>query len=210
MTIAKPRGRAVNAPASRGYHHEELRRALLDAALNHLRSGDVTGLTMQMLARAAGVSAGAPYHHFDDKVSVVAALAEEGFALWVERAQAILGDVMSPLNRLKAFAAAWLRFSVAHPSHYRVMFLPDVADRKRFSSLHETSGRALEQLLQILAAVSPEAATEKNQALAVAVWSTLHGFASLRINGVLANIPGLAAVAVLEETVLAAVCVMVR
>jgi AcrR family transcriptional regulator len=127
-----PRKQPIKKPA-RSYHHANLRRALMDAAIAYLREGDVTGLTMQVLARAAGVSPGAPYHHFPDKVSVVAALATEGFALWLERATQAVAKAPTPQGQLEALAKQWLRFAEAHPSHYRVMFLPDVEDRVRFA-----------------------------------------------------------------------------
>lgn len=199
MPIPKPRGRATRPAPKQGYHHADLRRALLDAAIAHLRDGEVTGLTMQTLARATGVSPGAPYHHFPDRVSVVAALATEGFAIWLERAREAVAGSATPRDRLAALAAAWLRFAVAHPSHYRVMFLPDVGDRKRFASLHATSGQALALLLEVVGDLLPSAALDERLVRAVAAWSTLHGFASLRIAGVLTNIPGLPSVTALES-----------
>jgi len=198
VSVSTPRGRKVSPTRKEGYHHEDLRRALLDGAIAHLRDGDVTGLTMQVLARAAGVSPGAPYHHFKDKVAVIAALAEEGFALWLKRAEAAISGANAPLDRLNALASSWLRFAVAHPSHYRVMFLRDIEDRERFATLHETSGRGLVLLVNILGDMHRGASRERLLALAVAVWSALHGFASLRNAGVLGNIPGLPSVGELE------------
>jgi AcrR family transcriptional regulator len=200
MTEARRRPTAATKPAvKRGYHHEDLRRALLDAAIEHLRSGDVTGLTIQALARAAGVSPGAPYHHFPDKVSIVAALATEGFARWLEQASRAVAEEPTPERQLRALARSWLRFAATHPSHYRVMFLPDVEDRSRFVELHETSGRGLGLLLAVLAGCLPGAGPEVLKARAVVAWSTLHGFASLRNAGVLGNIPSLPGIASLEK-----------
>lgn len=204
MSVSTPRGRKVRPTRKEGYHHEDLRRALLDGAIQHLREGDVTSLTMQVLARAAGVSPGAPYHHFEDKLAVIAALAQEGFELWVKRVEAALVGAATPLDRLNAVASAWLRFAVAHPSHYRVMFLRDIEDRKRFATLHETAGRGLALLVSILGDMHRGASREGLLALAVAVWSALHGFASLRNAGVLGNIPGLPSVGELEAAAMRA------
>lgn len=191
--------RRRTAAQKQGYHHQDLRRALLDAAIDHLREGDVTGLTMQILARAAGVSAGAPYHHFPNKVTLLAALATEGFELWLERATRAVTAERGGAARLAALAHAWLRFAAAHPSHYRVMFLPDLEDRARFAELHATSGKGLALLLGVLTEGLPGAESALVKARAVAAWSALHGFASLRHAGVLTNIPGLPGITTLER-----------
>lgn len=193
-----PRKKPIKKHAS-SYHHADLRRALMDAAIAYLREGDVTGLTMQVLARAAGVSPGAPYHHFPDKVSLVAALATEGFALWTDRATQAVAKATTPQDALEALAKLWLRFAHAHPSHYRVMFLPDVEDRVRFAELHETSGKGLTLLVGVLARCLPGAPMPMLLGRAVVAWSTLHGFASLRNARVLTNIPGLPSLASLEQ-----------
>jgi AcrR family transcriptional regulator len=193
-----PRKQPIKKPA-RSYHHADLRRALLDAAIVSLREGDVTSLTMQMLARAAGVSPGAPYHHFADKVAVVAALATEGFALWLEGATQAVKRATTPQSEFEAIARLWLRFADAHPSHYRVMFLPDVEDRVRFAELHETSGQGLALLVGVLARCLPGASSQVLMGRAVVAWSTLHGFASLRSARVLTNIPGLPSLRSLER-----------
>ncbi|MBC8067412.1 MAG: TetR/AcrR family transcriptional regulator [Deltaproteobacteria bacterium] len=204
MTRARPKPLAKPRKKTE-YHHEDLRRALLDAAIVHLRHGDVTALTMQLLARAAGVSPGAPYHHFADKVAVLAALAEEGFALWLTRAEKAIGRAKAPHAGLGALARTWLDFATSHPSHYRVMFLPDIADRTRFATLHETSGRGLSLLVGLLGRCVPGASKRELLGRAVTVWSTLHGFASLKIAGVLGNIPDLPALRALEDAAVTSV-----
>ncbi len=200
-TAAKARARRPAQKA--GYHHADLRRALLDAAIVHLRDSDVTALTMQTLARAAGVSPGAPYHHFADKVAVVAALATEGYEIWLERTKRAVAAAATPRERLVALAQSWLRFAAAFPSHYRVMFLRDIEDRTRYATLHETSGAGLRLLVEVVSAVWPHLTPSRAMAQAVAIWSTLHGFASLQNAGVLENIPRLPPVATLESAAIA-------
>lgn len=194
---AKRRARLSTPRKKASYHHADLRRAILDAALVHLRHGDVTSLSVLQLARAAGVSSGAPYHHFADKLDVLAGLAEEGFALWLEEIEPAVA-VEDPREALATLARAWLTFAVRHPEHFRIMFLPELGDRRRFASLHATSGRGLERLVQLLARVFPRATLDELLERAVALWSTVHGFASLRSAGVLTNIPGLPSLEALE------------
>jgi len=181
------------------YHHNDLRRALLDAAIVHLRDGEVTGLTMQSLARATGVSAGAPYHHFEDKATLLAALAEEGYAIWNTRAELVLRGIHDPREALAALGRAWIRFAENHPSHYRIMFLPDIADRERFASLHETSARGIVLLVSLVQQLLPDAEPQTVLGESIVAWSALHGFASLRSAGVLTNIPGMPKLPELES-----------
>lgn len=181
------------------YHHPDLRRALLDAAIAWLRTGDVTGLTMQALARTAGVSPGAPYHHFPDKVSLLAALATEGFELWLARATTIVETARSPERKLEALSLAWLDFAATHVAHYRVMFLPDVEDRVRFAVLHETSGKSLALLVGVLAEGLPGAPQRVLLGRAVTAFATMHGFAALANAGVLTNIPSLPRLSTLQR-----------
>src|SRR5215211_6045080 len=74
---SRPRGRPDAPP--RSYHHGDLRRALLDAALALLRASGLDALTLRAVARAAGVSQTAPYRHFADRAALLAGVAEDGF-----------------------------------------------------------------------------------------------------------------------------------
>src|SRR5687768_2538693 len=114
----------------RAYHHGDLRQALLDAALPLLRTGGPQALTLRAVARAAGVSQTAPYRHFTDRSALVGAVAEDGFRrLHAE----LIAAVTSPAKTLgkapetargglQAVALAYVRFALAHPAEYRVMF----------------------------------------------------------------------------------------
>ena len=145
-------------PARRPYHHGNLRRALLDAALATLeQSGDVTALTMQHIARRAGVSSGAPYHHFQDKAELLAALATEGFEQLIAALASSLAGAPTPRDRVAGFARIYLEFAAAHAAHYRVMFLPDIGDRRRFAALHDAADRGLQLLVRTLADAHPGA-----------------------------------------------------
>jgi AcrR family transcriptional regulator len=208
-TTRRP-GAVKGKPAAkpRGYHHLDLRRALLDAAIEFLNEGDVTGLTIQGLARAAGVSPGAPYHHFPDKQSLLAALATEGFELLGERVTAVVARERSPSGRIAAIATTYLDFAKEHASHYRIMFLPDIEDRVRFASVHEASDRSLRVLLDVVAAGNPGLPPDTVMARAIAALSLCHGFASLRAARVLGNIPGIPKVDLLERVAVVEVVVV--
>src|SRR5262245_23788463 len=104
------------------YHHGDLRRALLDAALEILAEGGAAGLTLREVARRAGVTHAAPYRHFEDKAALLAAVAEEGFRAVYAEMLARSERVKDPVERLYQIGAAYVLFAVTHPAHFRVMF----------------------------------------------------------------------------------------
>src|SRR5258708_19331798 len=119
-TGANGAANAVRRPSvRRGYHHGDLRRELIQAGWTLLETKGVEGLTLRGLARQAGVSPAAPYHHFRDRAQLVEAVAEAG---WL-RLAAALGEARRTARRrtLAAMAAAYVDFAVAHPALYSIM-----------------------------------------------------------------------------------------
>src|SRR4029079_8364193 len=106
------------APARRKpYHHGDLRRTLLDAALALVASQGVGALSLRELARKAGVSHAAPYRHFESREALLAALATEGFlGLGAEMMQTAAGEP-NPLLRFRALGVAYVIYAVRHPGH---------------------------------------------------------------------------------------------
>ena len=107
-----------------GYHHGNLRRALLDAALDIIERDGVAAITMSALARAAEVSSGAPYRHFKSVDAVLVALATEGWANLIAEEQAGADADAPPLEQFRRAGIASVRFAVQYPTHFRLMFGP--------------------------------------------------------------------------------------
>jgi AcrR family transcriptional regulator len=137
--LPDPRRRARQPQGSKRYHHGDLSRALLSAALAIVESRGSEALTLRAAARLAGVSQTAPYRHFANKEAILAAVAEEGFrSLMAAMAHAaVLAD--SPLQRLRAVGLAYVTFATHHSSHFRVMFGREMADRSASTSLRQIS-----------------------------------------------------------------------
>src|SRR5262245_4881527 len=108
----------------RAYHHGDLRRALLDAALELVSSKGVQALTLREVARRAGVTHAAPYHHFPSKEALFAAVATEGFRDLAAAMRAALSGRRGPFASLRAIGVAYVRFATEHPAHFRIMFRP--------------------------------------------------------------------------------------
>lgn len=163
----------------RGYHHGDLQRVLLAAAVEAIEEAGPAALSLRELARRAGVSHAAPQHHFGDKAGLLTAVAREGFELLAEA-------LAHPGDDLLEVGVAYVRFAVEHRAHFQVMFSPALyhADDPQLVAARDRAGAVLYAGLRGLP--SPPADTPY---AAVAAWSIVHGFATLWLGGVLP--PGL-------------------
>jgi AcrR family transcriptional regulator len=160
------------APASRRrpYHHGDLRRAILTAALDVIAADGPSALSLRDLARRAGVSHAAPAHHFKDRTGLLTAIAAEGFGL--------LATALREASDLKDAGVRYVRFAREHPAHFQVMFAPDLL---RAEDLELITARTLagDALREAVAAVRPEHRGDDARLAGVAAWSLAHGFATL-------------------------------
>jgi AcrR family transcriptional regulator len=168
----------------RPYHHGDLRASLLDAAEAVLAERGVQGLTLRDVARAAGVSHGAPYHHFASLNELLAAVAQHGFEVLGEAmAQAVA--VSDSRERLLRVAQAYLDCARAHPERFRLMFGPLLASKEDHPALKDAAQRAFGFVL-----AAAHAHDAKNGAdLAMAGWSLAHGLSHLVIDGAFDGLP---------------------
>lgn len=180
--------------AKRGYHHGDLRRALVDAAIPLLRDGGPEGLTLRAVARAAGVSQTAPYRHFADRAELVAAVAESGFrrlhARLVDAARvpaATLGHAPATARGgLQAVAMAYVRFALEHPAEYRVMFGGEMATLEKTGIGLATARDEVFALLRGGIAMLQEQGLVRDgdpRAIALTAWALVHGLVMLSLDG---------------------------
>ena len=167
---------------SRPYHHGDLRRALINAAIVLVEETGPDGFTLREVARRARVSHTAPYRHFHDKNDLLAAVAEQGFTdLRAAMAKAI-GPARTPLQRLQRCGAAYVAFALERTAHFRVMFGSSL-DACRQPLARTAAELAFADLMTVVAAcqqadVLPRADTCGKARLA---WSLVHGIAHLAI-----------------------------
>ncbi|HYC54380.1 MAG TPA: TetR/AcrR family transcriptional regulator [Candidatus Binatia bacterium] len=172
------------------YHHGDLRRALLQGALELLAEGGPPALTLRGAARRAGVSPAAPYRHFTDKRELMAAVAEEGFLALDRHAEEEIERAGSDAaQRFRCHGLAYVRYAIDHPAHYRVMFGPEIPDKRLYAALDAASRAAYDRLRDSIracqqAGVIPDGDIEHR---AVRAWALVHGLASLFIDGQLAG-----------------------
>ncbi|MFI8189865.1 TetR/AcrR family transcriptional regulator [Streptomyces sp. NPDC085946] len=172
MSSSKASGNDPGTPpaARRPYHHGDLRRAVLAAALDVIAADGPGALSLRDLARRAGVSHAAPAHHFKDRTGLLTAIAAEGFGL--------LATALGQAADLKEAGVRYVRFAREHPAHFQVMFTPGLL---RADDLELTTARALaSQALRDAVATVPTGSRGTDARLAgVAAWSLAHGFATL-------------------------------
>jgi AcrR family transcriptional regulator len=105
------------------YHHGDLRRALIDAALELAKEVGPDKVTVREAARRAGVSAGAPFRHFSDRTALMTAVAEEAMSRLRSEISAALDDGRSddPMRRIHALGIAYLRWVMSNPMHFQII-----------------------------------------------------------------------------------------
>jgi len=154
--------------SARPYHHGDLRAALLDAADALLDQGGDGAVSLREAARMAGVSPTAAYRHFADKDALLAALAARHFAQF---GQALGG------KPLREMGSAYVRFALARPGRFRLMFGPLLCRAGGQPPLSGAAGAALAALNA--GAPSPEEALR--------AWALVHGLAHLLLDGAIPN-----------------------
>lgn len=176
----------ASTPAKAAYHHGDLRRSLLDAALTLVASNGVQGFTLREAARAANVSHNAPYRHFQSRTDLLIELAIEGQELLLNALQSAVARVADHRERIMRIGIAYMEFAIANTAHFRVMFSSDVA-RERTEELRAAQDATFNFFERELQA-SERAGLIRKGAVphhALVGWSALHGAAVLTVDGVL-------------------------
>lgn len=166
------------------YHHGDLRRALLEAAVTAIEADGVDRLSIRGLARATDVSHTAFRHHFGDRRGLLTALAAQGYDGLTQALRAV--EVTGPAAFLEA-GVAYVGWSLDHPAHFQVMFRPDLVDEADPALAASLSALA-DQLMRGAATFSGRAqpGAPATNPLALAAWSLTHGYATLALAG---NLP---------------------
>jgi AcrR family transcriptional regulator len=169
----------------RPYHHGNLRRGLLDVALATIRAEGVEGLTLREIGARLGVSRTALYRHFTDKRALLAAVATEGFRMLRQQLVTAWAGGAGGRAAFESMGVAYVRFAVANPSHYRVMFGGFVDPKACGPELAAEAAGAFQALVDALAALQREATVRDDDTVTMArfVWAVVHGVAMLGIDG---------------------------
>ena len=166
----------------RGYHHGNLRQALVDAALELVEAKGPSGFTLSEAAKQAGVTPAAVYRHFDGREDLIAEAARQGYEIFADvMLHAYESGHPSALAAFEATGRAYLAFARKHPGHYIAMFESGVAVN-RTPELAAASARARGVLERAAEALSQHIPPEKRPPAAMFsahVWAMSHGVVEL-------------------------------
>lgn len=176
---------AVEQKAPNRYHHGDLRRALLAAVDEIVKELGVEGLSLRECARRAGVSHGAPAHHFRDKRGMLTEYATDGFEKLLSSIASEFDkiDLEDTKGRLKAVGKGYVAFALAHQAQFKVMFRSELLDNEN-QRLLDRGREVFEVLTKSLAAhwaITNQGWRKENLAQISLAWSAVHGFAVLAV-----------------------------
>ena len=183
------RSRSTAPPTRDRYHHGDLRRSLIQAGLQVLADSGVDALSLREVARRAKVSQGAPYHHFAGKAELVSAIVQHGFEDFAGALRAGADAAGGgALQRLTGMGLAYVRFAVANPNLFRLLFRPELRDGTREGPAAEAMARSGSAAYQVFLDAVTAAVTEGSvqgsvEDVAVAALSLVHGLSTLLVDG---------------------------
>ena len=169
------------------YHHGDLRRALIDAALQLAEEGGAEAVSVREAARRAGVSPGAPFRHFPSRVALMTAVAEEAqrrFRTEIDTAlsEAPAGD---PLARFRCLGLAYLRWSMRSPAHFEIISSGRYFDHDQAARLSRDNAELIAMTERTLADAfaKGQLRTADLKRVQIAGRALVYGFARMNIDG---------------------------
>jgi AcrR family transcriptional regulator len=171
--------------AKDSYHHGDLRHEIIEEAKIWIETKDISSLSLREIARRLGVSHNAPYRHFADKESLLAAIAQMGFEKLRQWLQQVLeDDALTPEEQIKALGIKYIEYALSNPAYYRVMYSAYLSDYQKYPSLEKAAEESFTILIETIAqgqkvgVIRPGDTRE----LAYVCWSLVHGISMLHLD----------------------------
>ncbi|MCS3451599.1 MULTISPECIES: TetR/AcrR family transcriptional regulator [Bradyrhizobium] len=183
----KPRPVATRAPAARPYHHGDLRRVLIDAAMQLVGEGGPEAVSVREAARRAGVSPGAPFRHFPSRDALMNAVAEEAQRRFRAEIEAALAEAPSgdPLGRFRHLGIAYLRWAMKNPTHFEIISSRRFFDHDRSAAVSSDNAELIGLTERTLAEAfsAGQLETRDLRQVQIAGRALVYGFARMHIDG---------------------------
>jgi AcrR family transcriptional regulator len=179
--------RATLPAPPKPYHHGDLRRVLIEAALRLAEEGGPQAVSVREAARRAGVSAGAPFRHFADRDALMTAVAEEAQRRFREQIDRALTETSSgdPLKRFRALGLAYLRWAMRNPAHFEIISSGRHFDHDRAAALSRDNAELIALTEQMLADAFEKGQLRSGELkqIQIAGRALVYGFARMNIDG---------------------------
>lgn len=170
--------------SARQYHHGDLAAALELAAIELLGETSASSLSLREVARRAGVSHNAPYHHFSDRQSLLQAIAARSLEDLNHCLAAARDGAATPRDKLVAVGAAYIDFAIDHAGQFGTIFDTEIYDPRAPNPVTgPLTGANYELLADTVRAAFPGEAEEEIPAIAAGLWGLVHGLANLISTG---------------------------
>lgn len=187
IPAAKPRRRSARLAVPKPYHHGDLRRVLIDAALQLVGEGGPDAVSVREAARRAGVSPGAPFRHFPSRDALMQAVAEEA----QRRFRAEIGGALSdapagdPLARFRALGLAYVRWAMRNPTHFEILSSRRFFDHDKDAGVSADNAELIELTEHTLAEAFAlgQLRSADLKAVQIAGRALVYGFARMNIDG---------------------------
>lgn len=168
-----------------GYHHGNLRAALIETGLRLIGEKGVKALTLREIGARAGVSRMAAYRHFADKADLLGAISEAGFMQFADALEKARRDAPADtVSRLDAMGLAYVRFAAEHSAYYEVMFGAGARPGETQVPASEAARRAFRVLEETIqeGQRAKEIRPGSSLVLAQLLWALVHGLSTLRLD----------------------------
>jgi AcrR family transcriptional regulator len=184
---AKPARRASRARAPKPYHHGDLRRVLIDAALELVGEGGAEAVSVREAARRAGVSPGAPFRHFPSRDALMTAVAEEAQRRFRIEIETTLSDALAddPLGRFRRIGLAYLRWAMRNPTHFEIISSRKLFDHDKDGGVSRDNAELIDLTERTLADAFARGQLRSSdlKAVQIAGRALVYGFARMNIDG---------------------------
>lgn len=168
------------------WHHGNLRESLIQWGSHVLDTEGPDALSLRAIAKLAGVSQGAPAHHFGDKNGLLAAIAAQGFRdLTAQRQARLAGEESSDARaRLKALLSTHIDFAQSYPARFQLMYGPVLGRREEYPELVEAGTASFALLRNVVLPLLPADRSDEltDDEVSQLIWAAVHGLATLQID----------------------------
>ncbi|MDG0980697.1 MAG: TetR/AcrR family transcriptional regulator [Halieaceae bacterium] len=175
----------ANSAATSSYHHGNLREALIDSAEQAIVDQAAEAMSLRALARNAGVSQTAPYRHFSDRNTLLAAVSERGYQRLISALHSAIDSIDDDAERqVREAARCYVQFAIDNPQLFKLMFGPLLQPTLTYPELHARI-RECNHLVQTMLSNGIRSGSFREddiRYLTNTAWAGIHGLATLVID----------------------------